>query len=102
MNDIARAPGQKRMKAACVEAADHYRRSHMESDEPHVQVQVMVDPVPHLAPEFGQGTDWYKVGSLFVEPLDRMLHVYLEASTGAVKLEQPPEDVISLPPDLDD
>lgn len=99
MTSIARGPGQKRMKAACTEAAEHYRRTHMESDEADVQVQVMVDRVPHLAPEFGQGTDWYKVGSLFVEPLDRMLHVYLEASTGAVKLEQPPEDVVATPPD---
>jgi uncharacterized membrane protein YebE (DUF533 family) len=65
----------------------------MDRSQAQDRIQVTVDPVPHLAPEVGETTDWYKVGSLFVEPLSRMLHVYLDSRTGAVKLEQDLEDV---------
>jgi uncharacterized membrane protein YebE (DUF533 family) len=89
------APTLPRMRRACAHAAEHYRREHMANDELNLRIQVTVDRVPHLAPEVGEDTDWYKVGSLFVEPLSRMLHVYLDSSSGAVKLEQPLEDVVS-------
>jgi hypothetical protein len=82
------------MKQACTEAAEHYRREHLEGDRAGSTISITVDEVPHLAPAVGDTPDWYRVGSLLVEPDHLMLDVYLDAATDAVKLEQALEDVI--------
>ncbi len=82
------------MKEACTQAAEHYRREHLEHDQAGTRISITVDRVPHLAPAVGETPDWYKVGSLLVEPDHLMLNVYLDAATDAVKLEQALEDVV--------
>lgn len=88
------APTRPRMRKACAQAAEHYRREHAGSAAT-VDVQVMVDRVPHLTPGVSEGANWYKVGSLLVEPPGNLLYIYLNADSGAVKLEQALEDVVS-------
>jgi uncharacterized membrane protein YebE (DUF533 family) len=88
------APRRRRMKEACTQAAEHYRREHLEHDQAETRISITVDRVPHLAPAVGDTPDWYKVGSLLVEPDHLMLNVYLDSSSDAVKLEQALEDVV--------
>jgi hypothetical protein len=86
------APSQHQMRAACARAAAHVQRTHQGGDA--VRVEMTVAPVPQLAPEIGNRSDWYKVGSLYLDPQDRLLHVYLDPNADAVKLEQ---DLIDIP-----
>lgn len=88
------APTRHHMRKACAQAAEHYRREHIAPGAAVVDVQIMVDTVPQLTPGVGNGANWYKVGSLLVEPAGDMLYVYLSADSGAVKLEQSLEDVV--------
>ena len=88
------APTRPRMRKACAQAAEHYRREHIDPAGAPVEIQVMVDRVPQFTPGVGEGANWYKVGSLLVEPAGAMLYVYLSADSGAVKLEQVLEDVV--------
>jgi hypothetical protein len=74
------------MRAACTRAAAHVRRTYPERDSGRIEMTVA--PVPHLAPEIGGKSDWYRVGSIHVAPLGRLLHVYLDPAADAVKLEQ--------------
>jgi hypothetical protein len=91
---VMAAPTRPRMRKACSQAADHYRREHIDAGAATVDVQVMVDRVPQFTPGIADGANWYKVGSLLVEPAGDMLYIYLSADSGAVKLEQVPEDVV--------
>jgi len=87
------APTQAAMSRAWIAAAVHYRRQYMASPEDGGVIEITVNRVPHLGPGVGRSMDWYKIGSLFVEPLYRLLDVYANATTGAVKLDQTIEDV---------